>query len=393
MAGALSGNPAPTRRTCAAVWMTVFAMSVACRTGAVPAPESVEVTRGAPRAVDTGSSRRPRPTPRPWHPTPAMPDVSLADYLGAELDGLGDMALRATVGGGDVIPLPKGEPGGRVVGRGKDIRGVVRLVRVKHDLSDWWADSGSLGKLAKWLNEKTAIQADMRVEGGAVRLTDANLLKSPILWMTGHDPAIALTYDLVREGGGGQKLDAALSGLEVAALRRYLVDKRGLLVFDDCGVNAPAQAIMKIVRAQLRRAMPEYGVARVPNDHPLYRAYYDLGGPPVGFDIFWWGNRPPRRNYLEGVSIRGKLVALLVRRDYLCAMRTVGIPGWEVNYSPGVMRWATNVVVYSLTTGGIADYKGYVPGDTLLDEPVPLHIPQAARIRPTPLRWTKSTAR
>jgi hypothetical protein len=29
-----------------------------------------------------------------------------------------------------VPPLPQGEPGGRVIGRGKDIKGVFRLVRL-----------------------------------------------------------------------------------------------------------------------------------------------------------------------------------------------------------------------------------------------------------------------
>lgn len=344
-----------------------------------------ELDREAPAA---GPAARSLPAPLPWHPTPSTPGLSLWEFVGAELDGLGDMASTVTIGSADVLALPKGEPGGRVVGVGRDIRGVVRMTRVKHDLSDWWADASSLSKLAKWLNGKTAIKADMGDHGGALRLTDADLMKSPLLWMTGHDPSLVRSRRLSLEGAG-RRLDTSLSGLEVAALRRYLVDKQGLLVFDDCGVNAPAQAIMSIVRTQLRRAMPEYGVARLPNDHPLYRAYYDLGGPPVGFDVFWWGTGPPHRNDLEGVSIRGKLVALLIRRDYLCAMRTEGIPGYQVNYSPGVMRWATNVVVYSLTTGGIADYRDYVPRDARRDESPSSRPPQAARVRSTPIDWAE----
>ena len=167
-----------------------------------------------------------------------MSGISLVDHVGAEIDGIGDMAQSITIGAQDVLPLPKGEPGGRVVGRGKDIRGVFRLVRVKHDLSDWWADSSSLNALAKWLNEKTQIKTDMNVEGGAVRLTDANLMKSPMLWMTGHDPSIVQSQGLIREGGGGQKLDTRLGDLEAMNLRKYLTDKQGMLVFDDCGVNA-----------------------------------------------------------------------------------------------------------------------------------------------------------
>ena len=312
--------------------------------------------------------------------------LSLVDHVGAALDGLGDMAEAATIGYEEVRPLIVGEGGGRIVGVGKDIRGVFRLVRVKHDLSDWWADSSSLNALTKWLNEKTQIKTDMNIEGGAVRLSDANLHKSPLLWMTGHDPALVQSRGLLREGGGGSKLDNKLGDLEAMNLRKYLTVGQGMLVFDDCGVNAPAQAMIKIFQAQMRLVMPEYGIERLPNDHPVYRTFYELAGPPVGFDIFWWGTRPPKRNYLEGISVGDKLVAMMIRRDYMCAMEAVNLPTRSVNYSPGVYRWATNVVVYALTTGNVSDYKDYVPVDTFAGEGVSDSAPQSARISATPMQ-------
>ena len=123
-----------------------------------------------------------------------MAGISLVEHVGTELDGMGDMAQVITLGTPDVLPLPKGEPGGRVVGRGKDIRGVFRLVRVRHNLSDWWADSTSLLALAKWVNTNTRIKTDMSVEGGALTLGDSNIHKSPLLWMTGHDPNLMQRY-------------------------------------------------------------------------------------------------------------------------------------------------------------------------------------------------------
>ncbi len=308
--------------------------------------------------------------------------ISLVDHIGGEVDGLGNMAGAITIGAADVLPLPKGEPGGRVVGRGKDIKGVFRLVRVKHSLSDWWADTRALTALAKWLNEKTQIKTDLNVEGGAVALTDANLTKSPMLWMTGHDPSLVQQKSLMR---AGERRDNKLTDLESANLRRYLYDKQGMLIFDDCGVNAPAQAMIKIFQAQMRLVMPEYGIERIPNDHEVYRSFYELSGPPTGFDIFWWGTRPPKRNYLEGISVGDKLVAMMIRRDYMCAMEPVSLPTRTVHYSPGVYRWGTNVVVYSLTTGNISDYKNYIPDETLAQEDAPSTAPQATRISATPL--------
>ena len=57
-------------------------------------------------------------------------------------------------------------------------------------------------------------------------------------------------------------------------------------MFDDCGVNAAGQAMVRIFLAQMRYVMPEYQVERIPNDHEVYNNFYEMGGPPVGFDIF-----------------------------------------------------------------------------------------------------------
>ena len=67
--------------------------------------------------------------------------------------------------------------GVRVIGKGRDIQGVFRFTRIRHTLSDWWADASSLNALTKWLNERTKIKADMNVEGGALKLTDAATYK------------------------------------------------------------------------------------------------------------------------------------------------------------------------------------------------------------------------
>lgn len=312
--------------------------------------------------------------------------LTMVANVGAKLDALGSVVEHMTLGDVEVPALPRGEPGGRVIGKGKDIQGVFRFTRVRHSLSDWWADASSLNALSKWLNERTKIKTDMNVEGGAVKLTDANVMKCPMLFMTGHDPAMVRSRNLLGSGGAGSggKLDNRLSAPENAAMRKYLIEKGGLLAFDDCGVNAPAQAMIKIFLAVLRQAMPEYAVERLQPDHEIYNNYYEMGGPPIGFDIFWWSTHPPKRNYLEGISVGEKLSALVIRRDYMCAMESVSLPTRSVHYCPGVYRFFTNVAVYSLTHGTIADYSSYVPEDTLAKKALPTAVPQAATIRATP---------
>ncbi len=307
------------------------------------------------------------------------PGLAMVDNVGVVRDALGDVAESITLGNVEVPPLPKGEPGGRVIGKGRDIRGVLRFTRIRHNLSDWWADASSLNALTKWLNEKTQIKTDMNVEGGALRFTDTNLLKTPIAFMTGHDPSLVRSRNLLGRQYGGGKMDSRLTQAEAAGLRKYLVEKGGFLIFDDCGVNAAAQAMIRLFLAQMRYVMPEHQIERVDNTHEIYNNYFQIGGPPVGFDIFWWGTRPPKRNFLEGFSIENKLSVLVVRRDYMCAMESVSLPTRNVHYSPGVYRFMTNVVVYALTHGDIADYSGYVPEETLAKRELPTRAPESAK--------------
>ena len=308
------------------------------------------------------------------------PGLSMVENVGAARDALSDVVENITLSSYVVPPLPKGEPGGRVIGKGKDIRGVLRFARVRHDLSDWWADASALNALTQWLNERTKIKTDMSVEGGAVKLNDANLFKTPLAFMTGHDPGLVRSREIFGWKHGTGRIDGRLSESEAAGMRRYLVEKGGFLVFDDCGVNAPAQAMVRLFLSQMRYVMPEYHVERISNNHEIYNNFYAMGGPPVGYDIFWWGTRPPKRNFLEGISVGEKLSVIVVRRDYMCAMETVSYPTRSVHYSPGVYRFMTNVVVYALTHGSISDYSGYVPESARIEKELPTRPPAAAKV-------------
>ncbi|MYG00123.1 DUF4159 domain-containing protein [Candidatus Poribacteria bacterium] len=311
------------------------------------------------------------------------PGLSMIDYVGATRDALESVVHKTPLGFNDIPQLPKRVPGGVIIGRGRDIRGALRFARVRHSLSDWWIDSSSLNALTKWINEKTKIRVDMNVEGGSLKLTDANLYKTPIVFMTGHDPAFVRSRNLLGRQYGGGKMDSRFTETEAAGLRKYLVEKGGFLVFDDCGVNAPAQAMTRLFISQMRYVMPEYQIERIDNKHEIYNNYYGMGGPPTGFNIFWWGARPPTRNYLEGISVGEKLSVLIVRRDYMCAMETISVPTRSGHYSPGVYRFMTNVIVYALTHGAISNYSGYVPEEALTKKELPLRAPQAAKIGAT----------
>jgi len=286
--------------------------------------------------------------------------------------GLANVSQSVILGKKKVAPLLKGEPGGHVIGRGKDIEGVLRFARIQHELSDWWTDPSSLTGLAEWMNTQTKIKTDMNVEGGSIRLTDPKLLKSPIVFFTGHDPNSAYARSLQSQA---IHTKGNLSEQEREGLRKYLIEKGGFLFFDDSGFT---QLLTAVMVGQLRYVLPENVVERIPSDHEIYNNYYSMGGPPTGYDIYrWLGTRPPFYNYLEGITIGDHLGVLVSRKDYLCSMETVSLPSKVNHYSPAAYRFCVNTVIYALTHGGISDYSRYSPENNIadkipFDKPIPI---------------------
>ncbi len=291
-------------------------------------------------------------------------------------EGLAEVAKGVRLGPSRVPPLPKGEPGGMVIGRGKDIEGRIRFTRIKHRLADWWADPTSVPAVVYWMNTQTKIHADMSIEGGSLTLDSPKLMKCPLAVMTGHD-RVLLTANEVR-GNYRNKL----TGQERQGLRRYLIESGGFLFFDECGHDVN---LVNLVKAELRAALPEHNLSWISNKHELYTCYYDLGGPPPGAYLFW--RHGPRSTWiknvvsrhLQGVFINDNLVAIISDRDYLCAARTKSRPGHESKgqSSPSAYMFLTNVIVYSLTHGGISEYSDYIPEMTdadriSIDSPVPV---------------------
>ena len=113
------------------------------------------------------------------------------------------------------------------------VRGHIRLIRLKHQMSDWWQDPTAIPSLIKWLREHTpSITADMKYAGGALPLTDNRILDAPLVIMTGHDQAMATSYQRLADRNSQA---SGFTDAERAALRKYILDYNGMLFFDYCG--------------------------------------------------------------------------------------------------------------------------------------------------------------
>lgn len=294
------------------------------------------------------------PTPNPPRHTAS---TRLTEFLDGTLRGdeLGKDFTDALRSG---VRVPKGQLGGILEGTGQEFRGHIRLIRLKHSLSDWWQDPTAIPALIKWLEKYTQIRADMNFEGGALPLTDPRILEAPLIVMTGHDKDITVGRGLAKDG----PLSIGFSAAERAALRKYIVEKGGMLFFDDCGFNG---LFAHIVADELKQIFPEYPLEILPHNHELYRVYYHLLKPPTGGDVFW-GNENNAQltqfRYQKGITIGKRLAVVYNRKDYMCAMETAEIESrtmLRLRRSTDVYRFMTNLLIYALKYGGNTDRSGY----------------------------------
>lgn len=281
--------------------------------------------------------------------------------LSSFLDGFlptSDLGNRFDTTLRDLVKMPKGQLGGILEGTGNEIRGHIRLIRLKHSLSDWWQDPTAIPALIKWMEDHTSIQADMNFKGGALPLTDPHIMDAPLIIMTGHDKDITVGRGLAIDG----PLQVGFTSQERAALRKYIVEKGGMLFFDDCGFNG---LFAHIVADELKTIFPEYPLEALPHDHELYSIYYALPKPPTGGDVFW-GNennaQPTQFRFQKGITIDKRLAVVYNRKDYMCAMETAEIESrtmLRLRRSTDVYRFMANLLIYALKYGGNTDRSGY----------------------------------
>ena len=274
----------------------------------------------------------------------------------AQNGGIQDLPLDAK----NPILLPEDRLGAVLEGKGTEIRGHIRLIRLKHSLSDWWQDPTAISSFAKWLGENTDLRADMKYAGGSLRLTDSRILNAPLVIMTGHDKDITVGRNLTKGG----PLTNSLSAPERAALRKYIVERGGMLFFDDCGFHGLFAAI---VADELQTIFPEYPLENLPHHHEIYNIYYQLPRPPTGGDVFWRSEnhpKPTQFRYQRGITINKRLAVVYNRKDYMCAMETVEIESrtmLRLRRSTDVHRFMANLLVYAMKYGGNTDRSGYKP--------------------------------
>ncbi len=271
--------------------------------------------------------------------------------------------------------------GGVLKGSGNALKGHIRIIRLKHSLSDWWQDPTAIPSLIDWLKEWTPIRADMSFAGGALPLTDPKIMNAPLIIMTGHDRSMATGRNLMRN----TPLKAEFTTAERIALREYVLNRGGTLFFDDCGLKA---TFSNTIEHELRLIFPEYALEKLPHEHELYKIFFNLKKPPEGGEVFWGSEnkaKPTRYKFHRGIYVpripgdqkkpnltfkdsqgtlrtTSRLGIIFNRKDYLCAMETAEIDSRTAlrkRRSTDVYRFMTNLMIYTLKYGGNTDRSEY----------------------------------
>lgn len=182
-------------------------------------------------------------------------------------------------------------------------------------------------QLARWINQYTKIEAKVDDQ---MYLDSQDLFKAPFVYVT-TQKAFELTEH------------------EAENLAKYLRNG-GFLVADNDNPRieyGPAEASL---RQMFKHALGrDARFEKIPNDHPLFHAFYDLNGPPPGGEVvggsieYGAGRRPSY--WLEGIFLNDRLVAVYSDKGYGAFWEA------ETENEPHI-KLGINLVVFALTQKG-----------------------------------------
>ena len=198
------------------------------------------------------------------------------------------------------------------------------FTRLMYESGDWDVDQRMPTTVLDALLQYTQLRVDP--EERVVPLADPRMLEAPFCYLSGH------------------KL-VEFNPEERRNFERY-VRNGGFVFVDDCNHDIDG-LFARSFEAEMARIFGRDALQKLPNDHPLYHAFFDFDGPPAtGLELNGWGDDLVHE-YLRGIAIDGRLGVLYSNKDYGC----------EWDYDWRNKRWlaednskfAVNIVVYALS--------------------------------------------
>ena len=193
----------------------------------------------------------------------------------------------------------------------------------QYDSGDWDSAPMVPANLIDSIARYTAI--DVAPTGVTVPLGSRDLFKYPLVYLTGHLPV-------------------RFSDVEQSTLREYCA-RGGLLFVDDHNHDVDGQFHKTATEAIAQAVGP---LKDLPNDHALYRAFFQFpdGPPTTSHELNGWGDNLVHK-HLQAVLRGDRIAVLYSSKDYSS----------EWNYHPDNKRYfsvdntkfGVNLVVYALS--------------------------------------------
>lgn len=166
---------------------------------------------------------------------------------------------------------------------------------------------------------------DVEPTGVSVPLASDSLLQYPLVFLTGHLPV-------------------RFNSAERRNVQR-LTERGGLLFVDDHNHDIDG-AFHKTATEEIARAVGP--LIELPNDHPLYSAFFTFpdGPPTTTHELNGWGDNLVHEHLLA-VQRDGRIVVLYSNKDY--SSEWGYHPDSKRFMSVDNTRFAVNIIVYALT--------------------------------------------
>jgi len=200
------------------------------------------------------------------------------------------------------------------------------FARLRYDSGDWDYNPKVCANVLDAIVQYTTIPVHQQEV--VITADAAELSAYPFVFMTGHK--------LVR-----------FSEPERRGLIRF-VENGGLLLSDDCNHDING-LYARSFEAEMHRTFSGPDVlAKIPNGHPLYRAFFRFpdGPPQTSHELNGWGDDIVH-DYLRGIERNGRLGVIYSNKDYGCE--------WDYDWrnkrfrSRDNTQFAVNLVVYAMT--------------------------------------------
>ena len=198
------------------------------------------------------------------------------------------------------------------------------FTRLSYESGNWEVDERMPANVLNSLIEYTSLRVDIKER--IVPLSDPEMLKAPFCYMAGHR--------LVQ-----------FSDAEAQNFKQY-VENGGFVFVDDCNHDIDGM-FAKTFEAQMSSLFGEDALQKIPNDLPIYSAFFTFDGPPrTSIELNGWGDDLVH-NYLKAIIVNGKIAVLYSNKDLGCE--------WDYDFRN--KRWlkedntkfAVNIVVYAMT--------------------------------------------